>query len=62
MQKFTEMEAEDEMLYEDVPDEFLDPIMGIVMRDPVMLPVSRKTVDRSTISRHLLRLDKDYIV
>lgn len=36
------------------PDEFLDPILSILMRDPVMLPSSKVVVDRSTISRHLL--------
>lgn len=29
------------------------------MTDPVMLPSSRKILDRSTISRHLLRFDLD---
>ena len=49
------MEAEDDLLFEDAPDEFMDPIMGCVMKDPVILPSSNITVDRSTISRHLLR-------
>ena len=38
------------------PEEFIDPIMGTVMTDPVILPSSGNTVDRSTIVRHLLRL------
>jgi Ubiquitin elongating factor core/U-box domain len=38
----------------DVPDEFFDPIMATIMRDPVMLPTSNITVDRSVILRHLL--------
>lgn len=38
----------------DAPDEFLDPIMGTLMRDPVTLPSSSVIVDRSTIARHLL--------
>lgn len=37
----------------EVPDEFEDPIMGIFMSDPVILP-SRTIVDRSTIIQHLL--------
>uniref|UniRef100_A0A8C5PLF3 Ubiquitin conjugation factor E4 A n=1 Tax=Leptobrachium leishanense TaxID=445787 RepID=A0A8C5PLF3_9ANUR len=45
----------DEETYADAPDEFLDPIMSTVMSDPVILPSSRVTVDRSTIARHLLR-------
>ncbi|GLB38346.1 putative ubiquitin elongating factor core [Lyophyllum shimeji] len=47
------MQAEDEEL-EDIPDEFLDPLMATVMRDPVRLPSSRAIVDRSTIKSHLL--------
>lgn len=30
------------------PDEFLDPILSILMRDPVILPSSRVTVDKTT--------------
>lgn len=35
----------------DAPDHFLDPIMSTLMRDPVVLPSSKQTVDRSTIAR-----------
>ncbi|XP_077524985.1 ubiquitination factor E4A isoform X2 [Amblyomma americanum] len=38
----------------DAPDEFLDPIMSTIMTDPVVLPSSGITIDRSTIARHLL--------
>src|SRR4051812_8120371 len=31
-----------------------DPITCMLMSDPVLLPTSKKTVDRSTIQRHLL--------
>lgn len=41
------------------PDEFLDPILSILMKDPVILPSSKVTVDRSTISRHLLSDQSD---
>ncbi|KAK0464249.1 ubiquitin conjugation factor E4 [Desarmillaria tabescens] len=51
------MEAEEEL--GDVPDEFLDPLMYTVMRDPVILPSSRTIVDRSTIKSHLLSDSKD---
>jgi len=37
----------------EVPDEFLDPLMCTIMRDPVKLP-SGTVVDRATITRHLL--------
>ncbi|CZT06288.1 probable ubiquitin fusion degradation protein 2 [Rhynchosporium graminicola] len=36
------------------PDEFMDPLMATLMTDPVMLPISRQIVDRSTIRSHLL--------
>jgi len=49
-----EQKAEEEALA-DVPEDFLDPIMGELMRDPVILPSSGKIVDRSTIARHILR-------
>ncbi|XP_075482965.1 putative ubiquitin conjugation factor E4 isoform X2 [Primulina tabacum] len=38
----------------DIPDEFLDPIQYTLMRDPVVLPSSKITVDRHVIQRHLL--------
>lgn len=42
----------------DIPAEFEDPIMGELMRDPVLLP-SKHIVDRSTIVQHLLSDAKD---
>ena len=42
----------------DIPAEFEDPIMGILMTDPVLLP-SQHIVDRSTIAQHLLSDPKD---
>ncbi|KIW05430.1 uncharacterized protein PV09_03940 [Verruconis gallopava] len=47
------MEQEDEWLGE-IPDEFLDPLMFTLMEDPVILPVSKAVIDRSTIRQHLL--------
>jgi hypothetical protein len=38
----------------DAPDEFLDPLLSTLMRDPVRLPTSGNIVDRSTIAQHLL--------
>ncbi|KAH9298077.1 hypothetical protein KI387_029759, partial [Taxus chinensis] len=43
-----------EAMLGDIPDEFLDPIQCTLMRDPVILPSSRITVDRPIIQRHLL--------
>jgi ubiquitin conjugation factor E4 B len=37
-----------------VPDEFLDPLLYTLMEDPVVLPNSRQTIDRSTLRSHLL--------
>ena len=50
--------AEEELLA-DCPDQFLCPIMSVVMTDPVMLPSSRQVVDRTTIARHLLSDQSD---
>ena len=44
----------------DVPEEFLDPILGTVMNDPVILPNSQMTLDRTSIVRHLLRYVHTY--
>lgn len=45
---------EDQEALTNVPDEYLDPIMSTIMMDPVILPSSKVTVDRSTIARHIL--------
>lgn len=47
-----------ELDFGDIPDEFEDPIMGILMTDPIILP-SGNIVDRSTISQHLLSDETD---
>jgi ubiquitin conjugation factor E4 B len=44
---------------EDAPDRFLDPILQTLMTDPVKLPTSNVTVDRVTITRHLLSTPLD---
>lgn len=38
----------------EIPEEFEDPLLGILMTDPVTLPSSKSVVDRSTIRTHLL--------
>ncbi|KAM3074745.1 Ubiquitin conjugation factor E4, variant 2 [Clarireedia jacksonii] len=38
----------------EIPDDYIDPILATLMLDPVMLPVSKQIVDRSTIRSHLL--------
>lgn len=47
-------EAAEEADLGDAPDEFLDPLLATIMEDPVILPVSRTVMDRSTIRQHLL--------
>ncbi|ESK87147.1 ubiquitin fusion degradation protein [Moniliophthora roreri MCA 2997] len=55
----TKSTIEEEEDLGEVPDEFLDPLMATIMRDPVVLPSSRTIVDRSTIKSHLLSDTKD---
>ena len=47
-----------ELDYDDAPPEFEDDLMGILMKDPVILP-SKHILDRSTIVQHLLSDPKD---
>jgi len=49
-----EAQAEEEEFGDDVPDEFLDPLMYTLMENPVILPTSRVSIDLSTIKTHLL--------
>ena len=51
--------TEEEELLADCPDQFLCPIMSVIMTDPVMLPSSKQVVDRTTIARHLLSDQSD---
>jgi len=53
--KFQEEEAD----LGEVPDEFLDPIMQEMMRDPVKLPTSGHVMERSVIVRILLTETRD---
>lgn len=49
-----QQDEDEEMELGDVPDEFLDPLMYTLMKDPVILPTSKVSIDRSTIRAHLL--------
>lgn len=53
VKKEYESKAELEEEYDDVPEEFKDPIMDAIMTDPVKLP-SGHIMDRAIIERHLL--------
>ena len=48
------LEEEEEQDLGEVPDEFMDPLMFDLMKDPVILPTSKSVMDRSTIRSHLL--------
>lgn len=48
-----DIDAEDADLGE-IPDEYTDPLMATLMEDPVILPRSRQTVDRTTVRGMLL--------
>lgn len=52
--KISRAQKEEEELTLDAPEEFLDPIMGTLMKDPVRLPTSGQIVDRAVIARHIL--------
>ncbi|KAF8305671.1 hypothetical protein DL93DRAFT_2089352 [Clavulina sp. PMI_390] len=51
------MEVEEDL--GDVPDEYMDPISAVIMRDPVLLPSSKAIVDRKTIKQQLLSVPQD---
>ncbi|KAI0464934.1 hypothetical protein LJB42_000150 [Komagataella kurtzmanii] len=53
MEKRSQQQQE-ELEMGDAPDEFLDPLMYTIMEDPVILPSSKVSIDRSTIKSHLL--------
>lgn len=38
-------------MYDDTPDDFLDPIMNTIMKEPVELPTSNTIIDLMTISK-----------
>ncbi|XP_045212276.2 ubiquitin conjugation factor E4 A-like isoform X2 [Mercenaria mercenaria] len=53
-----DQKREEEMIA-DAPEEFLDPIMGTLMVDPVRLPTSNTSIDRAVIARHFLSDQRD---
>lgn len=58
VEKAAQKVSEEEVLLGDVPDEFSDPLMSTLMRDPVILP-SGQIVDRPTIKHQLLNAPMD---
>lgn len=53
-EQIRQSEEDEEMELGEIPDEFLDPLMFTLMEDPVILPTSKVSIDRSTIKSHLL--------
>lgn len=55
LKDFADKQEKEEETFADAPEDFMDPVTYTLMTDPVILPSSGVTVDRSVISRHLLR-------
>ncbi|XP_076451864.1 LOW QUALITY PROTEIN: ubiquitin conjugation factor E4 B-like [Babylonia areolata] len=58
VQEIVKLRAEVEEDYGEIPDEFKDPLMDTLMKDPVKLP-SGTVMDRAIITRHLLNSQTD---
>lgn len=48
-----DMNTSELLVLGDIPDEYCDPILNSLMIDPVILPTSGITMDRTVITRHL---------
>uniref|UniRef100_A0A3B0MG46 RING-type E3 ubiquitin transferase n=1 Tax=Theileria annulata TaxID=5874 RepID=A0A3B0MG46_THEAN len=62
--KLLEYAKQTTMLYDnavndEIPENYLDPIMMDIMEDPVLLPTSGKIMDRKNIERHLMSESTD---
>jgi ubiquitin conjugation factor E4 B len=53
-EEYLKLQTQEDLDLGEIPDEFADPIMCDLMKDPVELPSSHQIVDRSTITAHLL--------
>lgn len=58
VEKLVKLKNLDDQDFEDAPDEFKDPLMDTLMKDPVTLP-SGVVMERSIIERHLLNSSTD---
>jgi len=54
LKSLKDVQNEEEMQFDDAPEELLDPLMFNLMEDPVELPDSHTIIDRITIKRHLM--------
>lgn len=53
------LQQDDVDLGEDIPEEFLDPILQTLMTEPVRLPTSNTVMDLASLKRHLLNTPLD---
>ncbi|KAL4502426.1 hypothetical protein ABPG72_012013 [Tetrahymena utriculariae] len=54
IQMYEEKQRTEALLYAEVPEKYLDPLLNQIMTDPVKLPKSEVIIDRVTIIKHLL--------
>ena len=54
LEDIEKLDIEDEIEYENIPEDYIDPISNIIMRNPVLLPTSKKIMDYDVIRKHLL--------
>ena len=57
--KIDEMEIVEEKIYENIPDDYMDPICNVILENPVILPSSKKIMDYDVIRKHLLYYNFD---
>mmetsp|Transcript_29552 Transcript_29552/g.28744 ORF Transcript_29552/g.28744 Transcript_29552/m.28744 type:complete len:127 (+) Transcript_29552:919-1299(+) len=50
---------QEDAFYDDAPEEFLDPVLQTIMKDPVELPGSKTIIDYLTIKKHLMNEQND---
>ncbi|KAH9473185.1 hypothetical protein Pst134EA_000264 [Puccinia striiformis f. sp. tritici] len=54
VEELRQSEANEELELSEIPEEFLDLLMCTLMKEPVILPTSKTTVNLSTIKQHFL--------
>ncbi|EAR89515.2 ubiquitin elongating factor core protein (macronuclear) [Tetrahymena thermophila SB210] len=54
IEMYEEKQRTEALLYAEVPEKYLDPLLNQIMTDPVKLPKSEVIIDRVTIVKHLL--------
>lgn len=54
LDKINEQRENDSQMMEDIPDDLLDPIMGTLIKNPIILPNTNTLMDYDVIMRHLM--------